>query len=211
MTIQHHPDLAWLIDYTTGALSAGFRTVVGGHLRQCARCRDELRLAERVGATLVDAPPAAQPPRRVTAATSRALAPRPSLTDGNARPASLDGFVAQALHFDWRSLDWRRGTPGLRVARLKDESEEHIWLLHAEPGAVLPEHTHEGAELTLVLRGAYVAAAEQYAVGDIDENDEQVTHQPIVTADGDCLSLLVFEGRLQYHGVIGLAQKVLRF
>jgi|GEM_PF-6095424 len=127
MTVAHHPDLAWLVDYTTGALTPGFRAVVGGHLRQCAHCQSELRLTERVGADLVAAP-AAHPVTRLTPAAIRA----------------------------------RAGTA-------------------------------------------------HYAAGDVDENDAKSTHQPIVTADGDCVSLLVFEGPLQYKGALGVAQKILRF
>lgn len=209
MEQQNHPDLAWLIDYAAGTLSLGFKTAIAGHLRSCAPCREELQLANALGARLVHETPPLTP--RLTPAAIRAGAVRQPASQGDLGDLNLQNFVAASLGFQWAELAWRSGTPGLRIAHLQDQASERIWLLHANPGTALPEHTHEGAELTLVLHGAYRSHAQVYGVGDIDENDEGVTHRPVVTASGDCISLMVFEGRLKYTGVFGVAQKILKF
>ncbi|MGH8596109.1 MAG: cupin domain-containing protein, partial [Gammaproteobacteria bacterium] len=126
-------------------------------------------------------------------------------------PASLRSFIAAALGFEWNSLAWNRGIPGLRLAHLQDKDDERIWLLHAKPGVVIPEHTHSGAELTLIVHGAYCSDGKQFNAGDLDDNDEGVTHHQTVTRDSDCISLLVFEGRHRYTGWMGLAQRILKF
>ncbi len=210
MNIQQHPDLAWLIDYSAGTLSLGFHTVIASHIGVCANCRAQLHTVERMGAHLTVSNPTLRP--RITAAAIRARAPKLNPPPDAASPnGELRDFVAANLSFDWHGLDWRPGVSGLRIARLKDQKQERIWLLHAEPGVALPEHTHHGAELTLILHGAYRSDNQLYGVGDIDENDESITHRPIVTRDSDCISLLVFEGRLQYTGALGIAQRVLKF
>lgn len=215
MTIQHHPDLAWLLDHATQALGRGFDTVVAGHLLHCDACRTALAQVERLGAALVEQSPVLRP--SLTAAEIRARAATatsdatPARLPSGGRARDLRGFAAAALGFDWGSLDWRAGTRGLRIARLANDADEHIWLLHGEPGTALPEHRHSGAELTLILHGAYVSHAEEYAAGDVDENDVGGTHKMVVTAASDCVSLLVFEGQLTYTGAFGLLQKLLRF
>lgn len=214
MNIAQHPDLVWLVDYSAGTLTRGFGAVIGGHLEVCAECRAQLRLADHLGTRLVnDAPglvPRLQPATiRAAAAASGAYASRPRAAPE--KQTNLRGYVAAALGFDWQALDWRSGTAGLRIARLQDRDDERIWLLHGDAGAAMPKHTHGGAELTLILHGAYRTKDQRYGVGDVDENDEAITHQPVVTADSDCVSLLVFEGRLKYTGTLGLAQRVLKF
>jgi putative transcriptional regulator len=211
MTIQQHPELAWLIDYAAGNLSPGFHTVIAGHLGACDSCREQMRSAERLGAHITGE--RAQPSPRISAAAIRARAAEQAKPAHAAETAvsGLREFVAASLGFTWDALIWRPGVPGLRIARLKDQDDERIWLLHANPGAEIPEHTHDGAELTLILHGAYRTNDQLYRAGDIDENDAEITHRPIVTAESDCISLLVFEGRLQYTGLMGLAQRVLKF
>jgi putative transcriptional regulator len=212
MNIHQHPDLAWLIDYSAGNLSPGFNTVIAGHLGVCGGCRAQLGTAERLGEHLNVASPVLTP--RISAAAIRARAPHGTdkgVTTPSAAPSPLHNFVASSIGFDWGSLDWQPGVAGLRIARLQDRDDERIWLLHTAAGVALPEHTHEGAELTLILHGAYRTDDQLYGAGDVDENDESVTHRPIVTNDGDCMSLLVFEGRIKYTGVRGIAQKILKF
>lgn len=212
MNVQQHPDLAWLIDYAAGTLNRGFSAVIAGHLGVCVTCRAQLQTAEQLGDHLTRE--RAEPTPRISAAAIRARASgseTAALPPRGGAPLGLREFVASALDFDWQKLDWRPGVSGLRIARIKDHDDERIWMLHANPGLVMPEHTHGGPELTLVLHGAYRSRATQYNPGDVDENDETITHRQLVTADSDCISLLVFTGKLKYTGLMGLAQRILRF
>lgn len=211
MNVQQHPDLVWLIDYAAGTLSRGFEAVIAGHLGICADCRGFLHTAEHVGERLTQDYPPLTP--RIDAAAIRARAYEGNIAKPSPRPAALSvrDFIAEKLGFEWHKLPWRSGISGLRIARLQDHDDERIWLLHAQPGLAMPEHTHGGSELTLVLHGAYRSGATQFNVGDIDENDEGITHRQTVTPDNDCISLLVFEGRLKYTGWMGLAQRFLKF
>jgi len=213
MIVQQHPDFAWLLDYATGSMTLGFHTVIAGHLEVCAECRAQARSALNIGTKLVgNSEPTVAP--RLSPAAIRNLDREPKIKLAPApRPAlnSLRDFVASRLQFDWAGLQWRQGVTGLKIAKLQENEQERVWLLHAKAGTPMPEHTHAGAELTLILHGAYRAADQEYRVGDVDENDEEVTHQPIVTADDECVSLLVFEGKLKYTGAMGIAQKILNF
>lgn len=73
-----------------------------------------------------------------------------------------------------------------------------MWLLRAAPGTVLPRHRHAGSELTLVLEGAFFCGSEIFRAGDIEDADEAVHHQPVVTHDGECICLAVTEGSLRF-------------
>ena len=54
MTVNPHPDLAWLIDYAAGNLTPGFHTVIAGHLEGCAVCREQARAASNFGLKMIN-------------------------------------------------------------------------------------------------------------------------------------------------------------
>ena len=75
----------------------------------------------------------------------------------------------------------------------------------------MPEHGHGGAELTLVLRGAFHDETGRYARGDVADLDETVEHQPVVTdAGGDCICLIASEKPERFHGLVARLLQPLR-
>ena len=214
MTVNPHPDLAWLIDYAAGNLTPGFHTVIAGHLEVCAVCREQARAASNFGLKMINDSAPQTPPGLAPAAIrslNRASHVNPASPLPRTRSSNLREFVASRLSFDWAALNWRAGVAGLRIAKLQENDLERVWLLHGSAGTPLPKHSHSGAELALILHGAYRTANQEFGAGDIDESDEAITHQPIVTAADECFCLLVFDGQIKYTGAIGLAQRILKF
>lgn len=213
-TVHQHPDLAWLIDYAAGTLTPGFHTVIAGHLDVCAGCREQTRAAANFGLQMINDSVPHAPTRLAPAAIrslNRASQVSPASPLPRTRGAPLREFVAARLGFDWAALDWRASVAGLRIAKLQENDSERVWLLHGSAGTPLPKHSHSGAELALILHGAYRTANQEFRAGDIDESDEAITHQPIVTAADECFCLLVFDGQIKYTGAMGLAQRILKF
>jgi putative transcriptional regulator len=60
-----------------------------------------------------------------------------------------------------------------------DENEIHTSLLHIEPGGGVPEHTHKGFELTVLLSGSFHDEQDEYVKGDFIMLDGSVQHHPI--------------------------------
>jgi len=96
------------------------------------------------------------------------------------------------------ALRWRSVGGGVAMARLRSGEGDRLWLLRARAGAVLPRHGHNGSELTVVLQGAYVNDDQVYSAGDLEDADESVNHQPIVTTRGECLCLAATAGPLTF-------------
>jgi putative transcriptional regulator len=70
-----------------------------------------------------------------------------------------------------------------------DENEIHTNLLHIEPGGSVPEHTHKGFELTLLLEGSFVDEKGTYVKGDFILLDGNHQHHPV--SEGGCLCYTV--------------------
>lgn len=204
MNATHHPSEAFLVDYAAGNTSPLFDTILRAHLGVCAHCRDTIAFAERLGGELLSlsaSPGGALSARDICALHERDLRPGvpASRVEHTALAGGIEQIVATYLNSSIDALPWRRIGKGLRLCRLDERGDEKMWMLRAEPGAVLPEHTHAGSELTLVLKGAYFCGSEIFRAGDIEDADEQTEHQPVVTRDGECICLAVTEGNLKFN------------
>jgi putative transcriptional regulator len=77
-----------------------------------------------------------------------------------------------------------------------DENEIHTNLLHIEPGGGVPEHTHKGFELTVLLAGSFHDENGVYVKGDFIMLDSSVKHHP--TSDNGCLCYTVANDALHF-------------
>jgi len=202
MNPQHHPSEAWLLDFALGNLHSSFETVIAAHVGACDECRRGVAAAEAFGGELLadagHAPLALAAndiPGRFEAADSRS---RPGSRAVAAGAEGFEFFVATYLETSSHALPWKRLGQGFRICRLATAEPYRMWLLRAAPGTVLPRHRHVGSELTLVLEGAFFCGSEIYRAGDIEDADEAVHHQPVVTHDGECICLAVTEGSLRF-------------
>lgn len=85
----------------------------------------------------------------------------------------------------------------LSRARIQlNENEIHTSLLQIEPGASVPQHTHKGFELTLLLDGSFSDERGEYVKGDFIMLDGSHTHNP-VSAQG-CLCYTVANDALHF-------------
>lgn len=111
-------------------------------------------------------------------------------------PAPLRPYVPSGLD----SLPWRH-FGAVSEARLSiDDSTYRARLIVLKAGKAVPKHTHEGQEITVVLKGAFDDGLAHYARGDIAIADAHVDHRPVADADEDCLCLTVTDAPLRLTG-----------
>ncbi|MGB2741997.1 MAG: ChrR family anti-sigma-E factor [Cognaticolwellia sp.] len=77
-----------------------------------------------------------------------------------------------------------------------NEGEIHTSLLHIAPGGSIPEHTHKGFELTLLLAGTFADAQGDYVPGDFIMLDKRHQHQP--ATEHGCLCYTVVNDALHF-------------
>jgi putative transcriptional regulator len=213
MSVNHHPSEAWLMDYALGNLPDAFETILTAHVGTCPSCRSDVALAERLGGEILargnqtHAAPRPVDPDMLPEVDSFADDLPSRAVDVGAN-GGFDFFVRTYLKCSSDSLRWRRLGGGLQICRLTEEDNIKMWLLKARPGKVLPQHTHEGSELTLVLKGAYFCGEDLFKAGDIEDADETTYHQPMVTGNDECICLAATEGSLKFDSLVArLAQK----
>jgi putative transcriptional regulator len=211
--IHHHPADHHLIALAAGQLDSARGFVVATHVEACPACRHRIQDYLAVGGELLQAveplhvaPEAfARTLQRIDAVMpADAAAPAP----GAAAPA---GFPREALALLPPRLlqgcggePWRWIGPGVRYSEIwvPHAARSKVFLLKIAAGRTLPEHAHGGCEFTQVLSGSFADGRASFAGGDFDETDPQVTHQPVVADDDECICLAYLDSPLRFSGWI---------
>jgi putative transcriptional regulator len=196
MTITHHLDDATLMSFAAGSLPNTLAAVASAHVAMCARCRKELTMLERIGGALFAglAPSSLQRPGPPAAA--RTPEPMPA----RLLPGEVPAPLARLLGGDLDQVRWRWIGPGLWHRALLVPGPGSLHLIKAAPGASVPEHTHGGDELTLVLRGALLDSTGRYGPGDVSDLDQEMEHTPVADADAGCICVIANEQPTRFRG-----------
>jgi len=208
----HHPPEDQLLDYAAGSLGEPAGLIVATHLALCPSCRRQVGALEAIGGALLDRLPAGRAdPDGLTRLLARLDEPAPpepatpglaTLDEATRRlvPEPLRHHLAASL----ADLPWRRVTRGLDAYDLPlDRPGFRTRLLRIRAGAAIPRHGHGGVESVLVLEGGFTDERGHYGRGDLGISDSGIVHRPVADLDGDCLCLIVIEGRLRFAGLLG--------
>jgi putative transcriptional regulator len=207
---DHHPPEDQLLDYATGSLGEPAGLIVATHLALCPACRRQVGALEAIGGALLDRLPAGRAdPDGLTRVLARLDEPAPAAPPESVRfdeatrrlvPAPLRRHLVASL----AELPWQRVTRGLDAYDLPlDRPGFRTRLLRIRAGAAIPRHGHGGVESVLVLEGGFTDERGHYGRGDLGISDSGVVHRPVADPDGDCLCLIVVEGRLRFAGLLG--------
>ena len=206
MAIHLAPD-EMLADYACGATSPGIALLVAAHLTQAPEARHRVSEIERIGGVLlVEEEPAEMPEaaldRVLAAIGGGGAAEAAEVFDHGGAPASgpLPRPVAERIGIDFDRIPWKFRLPGVWTHDLGGFQDDRVTLLRARPGASVPQHTHRGAEITLVMQGQMLDQGIEYRPGDVVVNDEDDDHRPRIVGDETCYCLIVQHGDLHFTG-----------
>ena len=210
--IRHHVPDDMLMGYAAGVLPQAFDLVVATHVSLNDDARVRLAGFEELGgAVLSDLKEVDLAPDSLeqTLAKISRMAPTERGTRSNGVfPAPLRKMIGG----DVAAVKWKSIARGTKQAVLCSDGEATARLLYIPAGQAMPEHSHRGTEMTLVLQGGYSSVDGHYVRGDLEVADQQTNHTPIADDDGeDCICLVATDGRLLFNGILPrLAQVFLR-
>ena len=87
---------------------------------------------------------------------------------------------------------------GMRQSILSSGREGSVRLLYIPPGQAVPDHSHNGLELTLVLQGSFSDETGRFGVGDLEFADQQLEHTPVSDVDVPCICLAATDAPLRF-------------
>lgn len=195
--IAHHIPEAILASYVSGTLAQPFALVVAAHVSICEDCRANLAAHEAVGGALLDdfdpISITGDLRNRVMAGLDDDVVPEP------VRPRGDDTFPTPVLEaLGSKPPKWRSLGPGAKQCILNAGKEGSVRLLHIAPGFAVPDHTHGGLELTLVLQGAFKDETGRFARGDLEVADDDLEHTPVAEDGKPCICLAATDAPLKF-------------
>lgn len=231
MNIKHHLDEATLVSYAAGSLSQAMALVVACHISMCPSCRERVHRSEAIGGMLLDSLTSAeisdealdnvlacldQEPEleAMVAETSFGAAQLPTLDKSEPSAKDLPKPLADYIQCSLDDVPWKRIVPGVYYHDLPCATERGgaSRLLRIAPGKAMLPHSHDGNELTLILRGSFSDEMGRFTPGDIADLDSEIEHQPLVDSDEDCICLIATDAPLKFSTLLGkLVQPITGF
>lgn len=209
--IKFHPEEAWLKLHAQGELSLSVALGISAHCELCEQCRDKVNgftehFAEvalnnstslSVSAavdTILEEPDWSHMLETITS--------KEQVHSNLAQNAQVQ-FEVKNQHFylpkvfrQFSHKSWQGIGKVSRMRLVNDDDPERASLLHIEAMGEIPEHTHKGHEITLILSGDFEDEFNQYVVGDYLVLDSNHRHSP-KTRQG-CLCFTVVDAPLHF-------------
>ena len=208
MTVKHHLSDDLILAYGTGELDEATSLLVATHMALCPTCRAALEAAEAMGGSFLES----LPESGVDESELEMILARIERKDVSSRkvePAkcSRSFVLPQPLrdYFggDVDTLRWGGLGGGVRHLLVPTgSSKAKARLLNIPAGSKVPEHSHGGLELTLVLSGSFYDDGAWFRRGDVEEADANVEHQPVAGPEEPCICLAVTNAPLRFRGLL---------
>jgi len=216
----HHPDEFTLLDYSAGSLGVARALAVSVHLSYCRQCQEQLKSLNALGGILLaESQSSLVPPEPEQSELSdtqdgdedfEALMAR--LTDESqtsaqsalqSPPAGYHNPLERYLPHPLEQLDWHQQTRSIArydLNPLIDDQEHRVALQKIKAGARVPQHSHRGQELTVVLTGGFSDELGVYQQGDYVARDSSHHHSPTAIQNEDCVCLTVLDAPMRFTG-----------
>lgn len=203
-----------ILGYSAGTLPEAVNLIVASHVSLCDTCRAAVDAYDALGGAVLETVECAD----VSAASLesalaaiRGSAPERAHAPRKPRdprvPAPLADYIGGSLD----DVKWRPLGMGVKQAILKTDGDATARLLYIPGGVAVPDHSHAGLELTLVLQGAFRDEDGCFARGDIEVADSAVDHTPVADDKEPCICLAVTDAPLRFKGLLPrLAQPFFR-
>ena len=211
--ITHHIPDELLIAYASGSLEQAFSLVLAAHISMCDDCRARLGAHEAVGGAMLEdfAAPgdqitvSADLKARLLDALDDPYESRPSCGRSGVFPAPVMEALG-GLPPKWKPLGM-----GVRQSILSHGKGGSVRLLYIPSGQAVPDHGHNGLELTLVLQGAFRDETGRFGIGDVEVANSDLEHTPVAEEGDACICLAATDASLRFRSLIPrLLQPVFR-
>ncbi|MCY4153036.1 MAG: ChrR family anti-sigma-E factor [Aestuariivita sp.] len=200
--------------YAAGTLPEALSIVVASHLSMCDESRASVEGFDAVGGALLNS----IEPVRLESDDNLLISTLALIRGGPIReqpapkesesllPIPLQEYVGT----DIAAVPWKSVGLGVEQVVVKTCGPATVRLLKVPAGVAVPEHGHEGLEMTLVLQGALIDHPSTLQRGDISIVDQHCTHLPIADISSNCICLTATEGALRFKSLSSKLAQVFR-
>jgi putative transcriptional regulator len=197
-----HPELDLLTEYTAGNLPLAQAACVSAHMNYCDQCQRTASQLQDLGAVMFDALQGEPVGDAQLDAVLARLDDVPPLSYAKPETGAVGrtpAILQRLMSGDFSDLTWKKITRTLSISYLKTGDPNYEFALyHIKAGGKIPEHTHRGTEMTLVLEGGFSDADGSYDQGDFIFRQATDVHAPTALQSEDCICLAVLDAPLKF-------------
>ena len=190
-----------MTEYSAGSLPLAQAACVSIHVSYCKQCQRLAGQLSDLGAALFEElEPVPVGDTQLNAVLARLDEDKPLQYTSEATSKSNTPAILQRLmNGDFSDLNWKKIGSALRISYLKTGDPDHEFALyHIKAGGRIPEHTHRGSEMTLILEGGFSDAEGSYHQGDFIFRRPGDVHAPTALQSEDCICLAVLDAPLKF-------------
>jgi len=198
--ITHHTPDAMLAAYASGNLPHPFALVVAAHVSLCLECRAALEAHQAVGGAVLEATPGEAVSDTLKDTLFARLEDPAPAEPVYRQTGAYPGPVMEALK--GRQPRWKPLGMGVRQCILNSGKQGSARLLYIPPGRAVPDHSHNGMELTLVLQGSFSDETGRFGVGDLEIAGQDLAHTPVADAGAPCICLAATDAPLTFNALM---------
>ncbi|MCV2882772.1 ChrR family anti-sigma-E factor [Actibacterium sp. XHP0104] len=209
-TIRHHISQPLLAAYASGALPHPFALVVAAHVSMCDDCRARLEAEQAAGGVVLEALECADLSGGLKASVLTLLDDDPA--PARAEPRAIGPYPAPVIEaLGGQPPRWRALGLGTRQRIIHASDAGTVRLLHIPAGQAVPDHGHNGLEMTLVLQGSFSDDCGTFGVGDVEIADQDLEHTPVAGKGMPCICLAATDAPLKFNSLLPrMLQPILR-
>lgn len=206
--VKFHPLDSELQAFVAAELSPSLSMMISAHLELCSHCRERTEAIEQANAM-------ALANEQALDLTDDLAAMMNNIMEQKAEPApkATELLVpAEPIRVNQRAFKlprilrghrqqigpWSKLPGNVQRAPIHTASESKMNLIYMDGDSALPEHTHTGREITLVLAGEFVDENGTYGPGDFIVQTEAHKHLPRTMPGNDCLCLTLLDAPLKF-------------
>lgn len=211
--IKHHPKFQLIQGFVNGELPASLSAGIAIHADLCSECRQQISLLteqlsyasfEQVSVDKYSVSDSGKQDNVTPLYFEQAIAAITKSNDIDIIEPKIEKNIifknhVYSLPFVLHNMALGKTVNIGKLARARiqlDENEIHSSLLHIEPGGSVPEHTHNGFELTVLIAGQFSDQEGEYVPGDFMMLDKKHPHHPV--SEKGCLCFTVANDSLHF-------------
>jgi putative transcriptional regulator len=205
--IKHHPNAQQLNAFVSGTCEPTAALMVSAHVDMCFDCQAKCINLQQVQTIEALSSPVATPSLdRMFSRITQLPQQKPTATREGSVPVTFDIELEGKRFVLPRTLkryakntgNWSRLVGKLWQAPVDLGYMGKANFIYMEKGGKVPEHTHKGTEMTLVIDGQYGDGVANYDCGDFTLLDDQYNHLPHSEADEGCLVFTIVDKPLYF-------------
>lgn len=201
--VNFHPDTRLLNDFSAGSLPLAQSVCVSMHLGYCEQCQRQSKQLQQIGAGMFEKLQPADVGEDLLESVMARLDEAPPLSYASGGDTlDLDDHPAllqRLMKGDYADLEWRSIGSALQISHLQTGDPAHeLALYHIKAGGSIPEHTHRGTELTLVMEGSFSDEDGVYQQGDFLIRAAEHKHSPTAAQAADCICIGVLDAPIRF-------------